>query len=106
MRSSRAIRPIVYLAVVMITLAVVIANGTLRQLGIEHNNQLLFSCALVLAVLICSRNYFYIALMLVGIGAMNLPDATLLHYGMDRDVLTAFVCALILLPAVSSLFSR
>lgn len=106
LKNNQSLKPIAYLAVVVLTLAVTIANGVLVQLGLDQNNQIVFSFALALAILLCTRNPLFIGAVLAGIAAMNLPDATLLRYNLDRDVVTAFVCAMIVLPAVSSLFSR
>jgi hypothetical protein len=41
--------------------------------------------------------------MLVGVFSFNLPDATLVQYHLDRDVLLAMVCATLLVPSVYQL---
>ena len=38
--------------------------------------------------------------------AINLPEATQLRYHLDRDVLLAFVCAVILVPTIYQLIVR
>ena len=42
-------------------------------------------------------------LVLAGVFAFNLPDATLVQYHLDRDVLLAMVCATLLVPSVYQL---
>lgn len=106
LKSRSPIKPIACLVVVFITLGVTIANETLGQLGLEQNYVLLFSFAFVVAILLLSRSWFYIGVVLLGVAAINLPDATLLRYGLDRDVVIAFVCAVILLPTVYRLVAR
>ena len=42
-------------------------------------------------------------LVLAGVFAFNLPDATLVQYYLDRDVLLPMVCAMLLVPSVYQL---
>jgi len=44
--------------------------------------------------------------VILGVFAINLPDATLLQYHLDRDVLLALVCATLLVPSVYQLIMR
>ncbi len=105
-KSNRALKPIAYMAVLFATLGIAIANVTLSQLGLESNYAILFSTAFVFAILMVSRNWFFIAIVLLGVASINLPDETLWQYGLDRDVLIAMVCAIILVPTASNLFSH
>jgi len=41
--------------------------------------------------------------VLAGVFAFNLPDAVLMQYHLDRDVLLAMVCATLLVPSVYQL---
>ncbi|HJN95115.1 MAG TPA: hypothetical protein QGF41_05335 [Gammaproteobacteria bacterium] len=52
-----------------------------------------------------SKNWLVIVAALVGVVAFNQPDAVLLSYGVDRDVLLALVCGIILVPSVYSLIT-
>lgn len=106
LKSRSPIKPIACLVVLFITLGVTIATEILGQLGLEQNYVLLFSFAFVVAILLLSRSWFYIGVVLLGVAAINLPDPTLLRFGLDRDVVIAFVCAVILLPTVYSLVAR
>ena len=47
-----------------------------------------------------------LGVILSGVVAINLPDASLLRYGLDRDVLLAAVCALILVPSIYELITK
>ena len=105
-KSNRALKPFAYIAVLFATLGIAIANVTLSQLGLESNYAILFSMAFVLAILMVSRNWFFIAIVLLGVVSINLPNETLWLYGLDRDVLIAMVCAIILVPTAASLFSQ
>ena len=42
-------------------------------------------------------------LVLAGVFAFNLPDATLVQYHLDRDVLLPMVCAMLLVASVYQL---
>jgi len=94
-----------YAAVVFVTLGLTIANETLSQLGLEQNYVMVFSVALVVAALLLSRNLVLIVAVIAGVVILNLPDPTLLGVHLDRDVLLAFICGLILVPTVYQLVS-
>lgn len=104
-RNSRGLKSIAYGFVVFITLGITIANETLSRFGQEGNFVIAFSIALVLAALVLSAKLWLTIVVLVGVAAVNMPDATLLSYGIDRDVLFAGICALILVPTVYDLMA-
>lgn len=105
-KDKRAIKPAAYAVVVFVTLGITIANETMAQLGLERNYVVVFSMALVLAALLLSRNLWLLAVVALGVMAINLPEATQLRYHLDRDVLLAFVCAVILVPTIYQLIVR
>ena len=105
-KDKRAIKPAAYAVVVFVTLGITIANETMAQLGLEQNYVVVFSMALVLAALLLSRNLWLLAVVALGVMAINLPEATQLRYHLDRDVLLAFVCAVILVPTIYQLIVR
>lgn len=102
-RQKQLIQPLVYCAVVFITLGIAIANEILARFGLESNYIFVFSAAFVVAGLLLSKNLVLLMLVLVGVFAINLPDATLLQFHLDRDVLLAMVCATLLVPSVYQL---
>ena len=93
----------VYFAVIFLTLGLAIAYETLSRFGLETNYAIVFGVAFILAVVLLRRNPTVLALVLIGVVAINLPDDTLLHYSVDRDLLLAIVCAFILVPSVYEL---
>jgi len=105
-RDSNVMRPLIFGFVVFTTLGVSIANETLARFGLEDNYVMLFSLALLMAVLLLSRNILMLGLVLAGVILMNMPDATLVTYRLDRDVLVAAVCAIILAPSVYNIVFR
>ena len=82
-----------------------IASETLSRFGIQDNNIIIFSAAFIIAAVLVSKNWLVIVAALVGVVAFNQPDAVLLSYGVDRDVLLALVCGIILVPSVYSLIT-
>ena len=100
-RQKQLIQPLVYCVVVFITLG--IANEILARFGLESNYIIVFSIAFLVAGLLLSKNLVLLMLMFVGVFAFNLPDATLVQYHLDRDVLLAMVCATLLVPSVYQL---
>ncbi len=99
-RQKQLIKPLVYCAVVFITLGIAISNAILTRLGLENNYIVVFSIAFLVAAVLLSKNVLMLVLVLAGVFAINLPDATLIQYHLDRDVLLALVCATILVPSV------
>lgn len=102
-RQKQLIQPLVYCVVVFITLGIAIANEILARFGLESNYIIVFSIAFVVAGLLLSKNLLLLMLVLAGVFAFNLPDAILVQYHLDRDVLLAMVCATLLVPSVYQL---
>lgn len=103
-RQKQLIQPLVYCAVVFITLGIAIANEILARFGMENDLIYVFSIAFLVASLLLSKNALLVLLVLLGVFAINLPEATLLQYHLDRDVLLAMVCATLLVPSIYQLF--
>lgn len=99
-RDFSIVKPLILGLIVFLTLGVTIAGEALERFGLEDNYAMLFSVAFVLAILILSRKLFMIAVVLLGVMVINLPEETLLRYSLDQDVLLALVCAVILVPTV------
>lgn len=102
-RQKQLIQPIVYCVVVFITLGIAIANEILARFGLENDQIYVFSIAFLVAALLLSKNLVLLLIVLIGVFAINLPDATLLQYNLDRDVILAMVCATLLVPSVYQL---
>lgn len=105
-RQKQLIQPFVYCVVVFITLGIAIANEILARFGLENNLIYVFSIAFLVAGLLLSKNLILLLIVLLGVFAINLPDATLALYNLDRDVLLAMVCATLLVPSVCQLILR
>ncbi|MEQ8955952.1 MAG: hypothetical protein RL120_17605 [Gammaproteobacteria bacterium] len=103
--ASRSVKPFAFVAIIFIALGVTIANETLARVGLEGNYVLQFSAALMFAALLCSHNRSLVVITCLGVAAINMPDATLMSFGIDRDVLLASVCAAILVPSLYKLIS-
>ncbi len=104
-RNGRSVKTLAYGFVVFITLGITIANETLSRFGHEGNYVIAFSIALVLAALLLSQKLWLTLVVLLGVVVVNLSDATLGSYSIDRDVVFALICALILVPAVYDLMA-
>lgn len=104
-QGGRNIKPIAYGFVIFITLGISIANETLSRFGMENNYVIVFSVAFILAACILATKTWLTALILLGVVAINLPQAMLLEMNLDRDVLLGAVCALILVPTVYELMN-
>ena len=97
---NHALRPYLIGGVIFLTLGVAIASETLSRLGLEGNYVYLFSMAFVVAAIILGRNILVLLVLVAGVAALNLPEAMLLRYHLDRDVLLAVICAIVLVPVM------
>lgn len=99
-KEKHNIKSIAFAMVIFFALALTVANEALSQLGLAQHYVILFTVTLIIAALLLSRKFWLILLVVVGVGLNNLPDSVLLNYYVDRDVLIAFICALIVLPTI------
>ena len=83
-----------------------LANEMLGRLGLADNYVIVFSAAFIIAALLLSKNLVMVVLVALGVIIVNFPDATLISYGIDRDILLALVCAIILVPSLYDLVSK
>lgn len=105
-RRNRALKPIIYGAVIFLTLGITIANETLSRLGVEGNYIFLASVAFVLAAMLLGRKPLIIAVLILGVIGINLPEETLIQFHLDRDVMLAAVCSIILVPSIFDLMRK
>lgn len=105
-RESSQIKPYVYGVMIFTTVGVALANEMLSRVGIEGNRIALFSVALLLAVILLSRNLMMVVIVVLGVLALNLSDTVLLQYHLDRDLLLAMIGATIVVPSIYQLLSK
>ena len=99
-RAPNQFKPFVYGVMIFITLGISFANETFSRIGIEDNRVAMFAIALLLAAILLGRNLLLVGIVFVGILALNLPEATLLQYHLDRDMLLALIGATVILPSI------
>ncbi len=105
-RQSSQIKPYVYGVIIFLTLVLALANETLSRIGMEGNRLALFSVTFVVAIILLSRNLIMVITVVIGVLALNLPEAVLLQYHLDRDMLLALIGAAVILPSVYGLVGR
>lgn len=102
----RQVKPYLYGIMIFTTLGITLANELLTRIGIEGNRIALFSVAFLLAAILLSRNLVMVAIVVLGVLALNLPEESLRLYYLDRDILLAMIGAAIVLPSVYQLMTR
>lgn len=105
-RESSQIKPYIYGVMIFLTLGITLANEMLSRIGIEGNRVALFSVAFLLAVLLLSRNLVMVAIVVIGVLALNLPESLLMQYHLDRDMLLAMIGATIIVPSMYALITK
>lgn len=103
---SHFLRTAGFALVLFVCLGLSLANATLSSVGLAQNSGLLLSFACVVAVLVAGAGRIMLVLVAIGVGIINLPEATLMQWGMDQELVLALVCAAILLPAAYNLLSE
>lgn len=92
-------KPMLIGVFVFLTVGVSLANAVLTRFGLAENYVLLFFAAFLIAVLLLSRNLFFAGLALLGVVFLSFPEATIASLSLDRDVLLALVCAIVIAPS-------
>ena len=105
-RDNRTLKPLMFGGLVFVTLGVTLASDMLSRFGLEDNYVVVFSVAFIIAGIILSKNLTMFLTVLLGVVLCNLPDATLASYNLDRDILLASVCAIVMAPAIYDLFIK
>ena len=105
-RDNRTLKPLMFGGLVFVTLGVTLASDMLSRFGLEDNYVVVFSVAFIIAGIILSKNLTMFLTVLLGVVLCNLPDATLSSYNLDRDILLASVCAIVMAPAIYDLFIK
>lgn len=99
-KPSNVIKPLSYGLVLFTMLGITVAQATLSSIGLDGNYVFLFSLAALIALMLLNKNPLVITIVVVGVIAFNLPEATLESFRLDRDILLAFVGAIIFAPTV------
>lgn len=101
-----ALKPVLLGALVFVLIGFSLANEMLGRFGLADNYVIVFSAAFIIAVLLLSKNFLLIALVSAGVVMVNMPDATLASFNLDRDFLLALVCAIVLVPSLYDLITK
>lgn len=101
-----ALRPLLLGILVFVLVGFSLANEMLGRFGLEDNYVVVFSAAFIIAILLLSKNIALIAVVAAGVVMVNMPEATLASYNLDRDFLLALVCAIVLVPSLYALVTK
>jgi len=105
-RKTTQLKPYVLGFVIFVTLGISIANETLGRFGLQDNYLMLCSVAFIIATVLLGKNLLIIASVVIGVVLLNVPDATIIGFQIDKDVLLAVVCAIVLVPTLYRLISN
>jgi len=92
--------------VLFATVGISLATQTLSGFGLAENYVYIISVAFLFVVLLLGKMLILVFVVLLGVLAINLPDAMLIKYFIDRDMLLAVVCAAILAPTIYDLIAE
>ena len=105
-KDKRPYKPFLQGLLLFTLLGVGVASEALNRIGLHENYVLMVSVAFVVSLLLLRKGPRTVAIVMLGVVLINLPDAWLLRWGWDPDLLLALVCALILAPTVYKLVGR
>ena len=106
-KNKQTLKPFLIGVLIFVTLGISIAYETLSRFGLQDNYVIICSLAIVLAAMIMQgKNFWLMGLVIIGVIAVNLPEATLLRLHIDQDILLSLVCAIILVPLIYELMLK
>ena len=103
--NTSSVRPILYALVLFAIVGISLATETLSRFGLSENYIYIISAAFLFVALLLGKKPILVLVVLLGVMAINLPEAMLLEYAIDRDMLLAAVCAIILAPTIYDLIA-
>ena len=90
--------------ILLLTAGISVGQGVLTALNIDINYLTVTLIAIVVSLLTAHRNILYI-LLVVGMSAtVNLPEAMLVEYGINRTILLVTLIAIITEPIARKFF--
>ena len=104
-KGNSSARPILYALVLFAIVGISLATETLTRFGLADSYVYVVSAAFLVAALLLGKKPILVLVVLLGVMAINLPASMLLNYSIDRDLLLAAVCAVILAPTVYDLIA-
>ncbi len=105
-KEIRSLRPILYALVLFAIIGISLATETMSRFGLSENYVYVISGAFLIVALMLGKKPILVLVVLLGVMAINLPDSMLLEYTIDRDMLLAIVCAVILAPTIYDLIAE
>jgi hypothetical protein len=85
------------------TAGLVFAKESFASLGINANSPLVIAVGLGITTMLMFRNWVSLLVMLLFGILINLPEATLAAYNLDRDILLSVAITTLLLPWIQRL---
>lgn len=101
---GKSVRGVMYALVFFSLVGISLASETLTRVGLGDNYVYIVSLGLLFSVLLLGKKRLLVLCVLVGVLAINLPESFMATYMVDRDLLLATVCSLILVPTLYDLF--
>ena len=89
----------------MITLAINVEDNVLARMGFDDDYLLLTLISMVAAALLVYRKLTLVVLVLFLSLAANAPVDFLLNFGLDRDLITGTLVAIIVVPMAGKVFA-
>jgi len=89
--------------VLMITIAINLEDNMIARLGFQPTFLIITLVAVVITGLVMHRDLALVFLVLfLSVGA-NIPAGFMLNFGIDRDILTGILGAIILVPLIAKI---
>jgi len=90
--------------VLMIAIAINLEDNMIARLGFQPTFLIITLVAVVITGLVMHRNLALVVLVLfLSVGA-NMPAGFMLNLGIDRDILTGILGAIIVVPFIAKIF--
>ncbi|MBL4821455.1 MAG: hypothetical protein JKY98_10785 [Gammaproteobacteria bacterium] len=100
---SRPIKPILYTLILFSLVGISLASEAMSRFGLADSYVWVISVAFLISALLLGKKPVLVLIVLLGVVAINFPASTLINYGIDKDMLLAAVCAIVLAPTIFNL---
>ena len=103
-KSTGAMQYVLSFFILLLTAGISVGQGVVEALNFDKNYLTITLIAIVVSLLTAHRNALYILLLLGMSATVNLPDAMLLDYGINKTILLVTLIAIITEPLARRFF--
>lgn len=106
LKEQKKTRLVLFSLILFAAIGISLATETMSRLGLADSYIYIISLAFLVAALLVGKKPVIVGVVLIGVVVINLPEAALGTLDLDRDMVLALVCAIIIAPSVYELITN